>query len=167
MGKSIRFKVGNEKLYPYPYFPIGYIYLSTSNTNPSTYFDGTWEQIKDKFLLTAGDSYSAGSTGGSATHKHTTQGHTLTIAEMPSHTHTQNSHRHQYYNTWSIKSGTGGGNNVSGMVDDGYNGSNNYTNYTTATNQNTGGGGSHSHGDTGSTSTLPPYLVVYAWKRVA
>ena len=31
----------------------------------------------------------------------------------------------------------------------------------------TGGGGSHSHGDTGNASSLPPYLSVYAWKRTA
>jgi hypothetical protein len=38
----------NEKIYPCPYMPIGSIYLSVNITNPSTYFGGTWEQIKDK-----------------------------------------------------------------------------------------------------------------------
>ena len=30
-----------------------------------------------------------------------------------------------------------------------------------------GGGGAHNHGNTGSSSNLPPYLAVYMWKRVA
>lgn len=68
-------------------YPIGSIYLSENSTSPATLFGGTWTQIKDKFLLTAGDTYKAGNTGGSSTHKHTTAGHTLTTNEMPSHTH--------------------------------------------------------------------------------
>ena len=62
-------------------YPVGSIYLSVNNTNPSELFGGTWERIKDKFLLASGDTYSNGSTGGSATH-------TLTTNEMPSHKHT-------------------------------------------------------------------------------
>lgn len=61
-------------------YPIGSIYLSTNSTNPSNYFGGVWEQIKDRFLLACGDTYKIGATGGEATHK-------LTISEMPSHTH--------------------------------------------------------------------------------
>lgn len=38
-------------------------------------------------MLCSGDTYSNGSTGGSASHYHGTQGHTLTIAEIPSHPH--------------------------------------------------------------------------------
>jgi hypothetical protein len=30
-----------------------------------------------------------------------------------------------------------------------------------------GGGAAHNHGNTGSTSNLPPYKVVYAWERTA
>ena len=32
-------------------YPICSIYLSVTETNPSSLFGGTWEQIKDKFLL--------------------------------------------------------------------------------------------------------------------
>ena len=53
-------------------YPVGSIYLSTNSTNPGTLFGGTWVQIKDKFLLSAGDTYTAGTTGGSATHYHKT-----------------------------------------------------------------------------------------------
>ena len=59
-------------------FPIGSIYLSVEQTNPSEYFGGTWQQIKDTFLLAAGDTYTAGSTGGEASH-------TLTMEEIPKH----------------------------------------------------------------------------------
>lgn len=53
------------------FYPVGSIYTSTKNTNPAATLGGTWTQIKDRFLLCAGDSYSAGATGGSATHTHT------------------------------------------------------------------------------------------------
>lgn len=61
-------------------YPVGSIYMSINNTNPSTLFGGTWEQIKDTFLLSAGDTYTAGDTGGEAEH-------TLTVNEMPVHSH--------------------------------------------------------------------------------
>ena len=64
-------------------YPVGSIYISTVSTNPSILFGfGTWTQIKDTFLLAAGTTYKAGSTGGEATHK-------LTVNEMPAHTHQQ------------------------------------------------------------------------------
>lgn len=63
-------------------YPVGSIYMSVASTSPATLFDGTtWEQLKDKFLLGAGDTYTAGDTGGNASH-------TLTTSEMPSHNHT-------------------------------------------------------------------------------
>lgn len=61
-------------------YPIGSVYISTNSANPATLFGGTWERIQDKFILASGSTYSAGSTGGEATH-------TLTIDEMPSHNH--------------------------------------------------------------------------------
>lgn len=57
-------------------YPVGSIYLSLLSTKPGSLFGGTWEQIKDVFLLAAGNTYAASSTGGSANavvveHKHT------------------------------------------------------------------------------------------------
>ena len=136
MSKAIQFRNrNNEKIYPCPYFPIGYIYLSTTNIDPSTYFGGKWEQIKDRFLLGAGSTYSAGATGGAATHK-------LTINEMPSHTH-------QYllsYGGNDPASGFNYGNTAAGTFD---------AHFSKAT------GGSQAH------NNMPPYLVVYMWKRVS
>lgn len=61
-------------------YPVGSIYMSVNETNPQDIFGGTWEQIKDTFLLSAGDTYKAGLTGGEAEH-------TLTVDEMPRHNH--------------------------------------------------------------------------------
>lgn len=70
-------------------YPVGAIYLSTSATDPATLFGGTWERIQDRFLLCAGTTYAAGSTGGEASHK-------LTVEEMPSHRHTSSVHKEAY-----------------------------------------------------------------------
>ena len=61
-------------------YPVGSIYWSSNNTNPGTLFGGTWTQIKDKFILAAGDSYTNGATGGATSV-------TLTVSNMPSHYH--------------------------------------------------------------------------------
>lgn len=61
-------------------YPVGSIYLSVASASPATLFGGTWERLKDRFLLAAGDAYAAGAAGGEATH-------TLTTNEMPSHNH--------------------------------------------------------------------------------
>lgn len=87
-------------------YPVGSIYMSVTNTSPSTLFGGTWVQIEDTFLLAAGTNHAAGDTGGEETH-------TLTTAEMPTHNHTftgeahshgLNSHTHTYD---KVKSPTG------------------------------------------------------------
>lgn len=60
---------------------------------------GEWEQIKDTFLLSAGDTYTAGSTGGEATH-------TLSIEEMPSHLHNISSSLMWANQTGNVQGGT-------------------------------------------------------------
>ena len=86
-------------------YPIGSIYLSSNNTNPGTLFGGTWVQIKDRFILTAGDSYSNGATGGAATV-------TLTVSNMPSHSHSftpsgnVSSHKHSFTPSGTVGSHT-------------------------------------------------------------
>ena len=171
-------------------YPVGSIYMSVNSTNPSVFFGGTWEQIKDTFLLATGDTYANGSTGGEATH-------TLTENEMPSHTHIQNSHNHtqnSHNHTQNSHNHTQnahhhaltGSKSVGIQEGDrlrvGYgsaSGSKN-TNNATATNKattatnnsatatnnpqtatNKYAGGGQAH------NNMPPYLVVNVWKRTA
>lgn len=117
-------------------YPIGSIYTSVSSTNPSTLFGGTWEQLKDTFLLAAGDTYAAGSTGGEATH-------TLTVNEMPSHSH-------------KIDGDINYGGVTSGSTHYVTNRTIQYNNNST---QSTGGSQPHNN--------MPPYTTVYVWKRTA
>ena len=72
------------KFYPVCYYPIGSIYMSTVSTNPKEYFGGTWEPINNKFLVSHGTSFTAGTTGGSLKHSHTLNSHSHTAAK---HTH--------------------------------------------------------------------------------
>ena len=60
--------------------PIGSLYWSSKDTNPNLLFGGTWTRIKDKFILAAGDTYTNGATGGSASAQ-------LTVSNLPSHSH--------------------------------------------------------------------------------
>lgn len=127
-------------------YPVGSIYMSINYTSPAMIFGGTWEEIHNKFLLAAGDHYSAGATGGSATH-------TLTIDEMPSHRHSSDSYMNGYasnvidnevFTTW-VNSGQRDNNNPNTGQDGPVR-----TSYV-------GGGQPHNN--------MPPYLVVYIWKR--
>ena len=141
--------------------PVGSFYISEKSTSPQTLFGGTWVRVKDRFLLAAGDSYSAGNTGGTKTHSHTTQSHTLTVDEIPSHFHRDiwtlenGNYYKNYYKTIASSGGYDSG--VMTSADTGM----------TFESGNAGGGQGHSHGSTGSSNNLPPYLVVYVWKRTA
>ena len=77
-------------------YPVGSLYWSSNPTNPSTLFGGTWKQIKDRFILAAGDTYTNGEIGGNATT-------TLTEANLPSHTHGLNNHTHSFTPSGSVK----------------------------------------------------------------
>lgn len=119
-------------------YPVGSIYMSVNATNPSALFGGTWEQIKDRFLLSAGDSHAAGSTGGEETH-------TLTAAELPDHTHTFK------YTGQSVTTGVN-------AIRLNQAASNQYNAYS-------GGQSSNCKGQ--AHNNMPPYLAVYVWKRTA
>ena len=134
---------GNWKSIADMIYPVGSIYMSVNSTNPSTLFGGTWEQLKDRFLLGAGSTYSNGATGGSATHK-------LTVDEMPSHKHT------------GIEYDNGNSVSLSESGSTGYNVSWAKTGNSTRSDLQTNStGGSQAH------NNMPPYLVVYMWKRTA
>lgn len=162
--------------------------MSVNAVSPSTFIGGTWERIQDTFLLAAGSTYTAGGSGGNASHTHgyahthttpatTTDSHTLTVAEMPSHNHAG-----IFYldgnSSFPMVAYPGWDGNVSGyrtMRTDNATSGKGYT----INPPSNGGGGGHTHGQkatttnsqststTDSGSSLPPYIAVYVWKRTA
>jgi len=139
-------------------YPVGSIYMSTVNVDPGTIFGGTWERLKDRFLLGAGDTYTAGDTGGEATH-------TLTENEIPAHTHGSKS-LVGTMNPLSWASSASESGIVSGVqqhTDRVGNSGSNWGDrlYTiNATHEHGSVGGSQAH------NNMPPYLVVYMWRRL-
>lgn len=133
--QKIKWSVLLDKLYP-----VGCIYQSTSSTSPASFLGGTWEQIKDTFILAAGDTYEAGSTGGEAEH-------TLTLSEMPTHAH----------RLWvDGKTYEARGRSLVTSVS--------ANEHTVDISQNmwmNSQGGSNSH------NNMPPYLTAYIWRRIA
>ena len=144
--------------------PVGSYYWSSESTDPSALFGGTWERVKDRFVLAAGDSYAVGATGGEATH-------TLSISEMPTHSHSIRLNREGADNGYggyvpvlgtpqAIKTNTGGYPPVESS-----NGV--FTDHTRSTDliadsefiQETGGSTPHNN--------MPPYVAAYCWKRTA
>ena len=131
-------------------YPVGSIYMSVNSADPGTLFGGTWERIKDRFLLSAGDTYAAGNTGGSAK------------ATLPSHNHTFGSGGYQM---WGAKIGAGStepGNQISGdkkyyaAVKGG-----STSNYKWLESVDSKGVSDVSQ------ANMPPYLTVYVWKRIS
>ena len=131
-------------------YPIGSIYMSVNSASPASLFGGTWEQLQDCFLLAAGSTYSAGSTGGEATH-------TLTVSEMPSHGHdalrkAPGFGESMTLSPWTIYF------NSDAITDSGSSGeTDKFWVYKPL--KHTGDGLAHNN--------MPPYLAVYMWKRVS
>lgn len=144
MSKSIQLKnKENEKMYPHPYYPVGSIYLSVNNTNPSKWFGGTWVQIAKGRTLVGVDTNDADfntvrKTGGE-------KKHTLTVNEMPSHTH----------NTATVYPFTIGGMRTAIANST----ANNRTGTASDVVDATGGGQAHNN--------LQPYFTCYIWCRTA
>lgn len=140
--------------------PVGFIMSTGSSTSPAAQYTNTsWTQIKNCFIIGAGGNYSLGSTGGSTSH-------TLTVAEMPAHSHSGSitavgNHTH------TLTAYTAG--NTYFDYDPEY-ASYHYgsATYTTSTD------GAHTHtvsigysGGGGSFSILNPYIGKYVWRRIA
>ena len=173
-------------------YPVGSIYMSVAATNPATLFGGTWEALDDgRVLIGANSTYTAGSTGGEASH-------TLTTAEMPSHTHsgsTDSAGAHTHTRgtmditgslvapgiSSSFYDATGaftpkGSRNQNDSRHYSSNGAYNTVNFI-ASNTWTGStssAGAHTHtislnnaGGGNAHNNMQPYLAVYMWKRTA
>ena len=118
-------------------YPVGSVYTSVVATSPATHFGGTWAAFGTGRVLVGYDNSqtefdTVEETGGSNTH-------TLTIAEMPAHTH-----------NISIENTRGEGS------DGAENGASSFASTDTSS---TGGGTAH--------PILQPYVVVHMWKRTA
>jgi microcystin-dependent protein len=148
-------------------YPVGSIYMSTVSTNPNTLFGfGTWVTYgSGRVLISQDGTYTAGSTGGSATT-------TLIEANLPSHTHSATftgtalgTHDH-YVGSNDSTAGYGGDAGNREFVQN-YNAGNGPATYTNPISAGTPSG-SVSVGNTGSGtsfSNLPPYIAVYMWNR--
>ena len=185
-------------------YPVGSIYMSINSTDPSLLFGGTWEQIEDTFLLSAGSSYTAGNTGGAASinlsHSHTTNagttgGTSLSIANMPSHNHGSKSLvgravLRQSSTDNLIVAGWPNNTGIITITNHGYSAAaynglqevsptrtlSSFVINATHTHDSQGSGTAHSHSQvavgtdsqlSSTQSIMPPYLVVYMWKRIA
>lgn len=139
-------------------FPVGSIYTSTSvSTNPATLLGfGTWVAIDaGRSLIGAGTGYTAGSTGGSAdaivvSHTHTA---TSTVTD-PGHFHNLG------LDYFDIGSTTGTGLVRPSGVGTATPTSTKTTGITVSTTNST-------VGSSGTNANMPPYYVVYMWRRTA
>lgn len=127
-------------------YPVGSVYINAAvATNPATLLGfGTWVAFGEGRVVVgksaSGTFATAGATGGAETH-------TLTTAEMPSHTH-------GFSGAQYVVAGLGGANDRTqpgagsnaGLID-------------MRTSSSAGSGGAHNN--------LQPYVVVYMWKRTA
>jgi len=173
-------------------YPIGSIYMCVNDINPSEVFGGTWVQIKDQFLLAAGDIYNNGETGGEATHVLTSnelaihwhrydkaslaKSHVLTSDEIASHTHpirqqttsahldTSSTITHAVFTLDQSAAFTTESNNTQ------QNGHTHEIEYNGG--GQTGAPSDNGYGDNGDCmgvghNNMPPYLAVKVWKRTA
>lgn len=117
-------------------YPIGSIYMSVNNINPSNLFGGTWEtwgtgRVPVGVDTTQTEFETVEKTGGEKTH-------TLTVEEMPAHNHTYGMKSGS--GGWTIASMAGGAKEYNGITD------------------TKGEGKEHNN--------LQPYITCYMWKRI-
>lgn len=161
--------------------PVGSIYTSFTDTDPSEIFEGTtWEKLEGVFLLAASDDYPAESTGGESEVK-------LAIGNMPKHNHQVTKHSHTIP---SLKGTT----SESGEHKHSFAFANNVNDIATGVSLGTSTGytanvdeaGAHTHtvtteesetgainpttsysGSGNAHNNMPPYIAVYMWKRIS
>ena len=140
--------------------PVGSIYISVDSTSPASLFGGTWTQLKDRFLLGCGDTYTNGQTGGSEQHTHR---YGINLA--------------CYYGEVGFEyapSGVGVRNytDQSNFTSAGFSADGTCSPTMNVSTQagSSGISGVNSYKSAGNVayqSNMPPYLVIYMWKRTA
>lgn len=128
-------------------FPVGSIYLTYSNTNPSNTLGGTWVLYSaDRYLRGGASNATAGATGGR---------NTISVSQMPAHTHIP------YYD--GTEPATGNANDDTPSRQYIHGGGNLWTSSAVQgpskrlLNTSTGGGAPF----------YPRYATVFAWRRTA
>ena len=137
-------------------YPVGSIFMSTVSTSPATLFGGTWVAIADKFLVGAGATFGAGSTGGAMSHIHSIAAHIHSLSAA----------------AWAQISAYTGYLFIKRSAATGWAATNKMsTTYTTDTSTNNYGASLAGNTDynaaqnTSDVSHLPPYQTVYMWQR--
>lgn len=125
-------------------YPVGSIYMSVNDVNPATIFGGVWERwgagrVPVGVNATQSEFSSVEQTGGE-------KAHTLTVSEMPAHSHRA---------SWNGDFYAFGGSHP-GILRDTYGFQTSFSNIETSS---TGSGSSHNN--------LQPYITCYMWKRIA
>lgn len=141
--------------------PVETVIMRYDSTNPNTVYGfGTWSQIAQGEALVGFKSADTpfgtlGSIGASGT-----KTHTLSIGELPAHSHTGPSHSHDLSGTW-VKTTIGSGGRADGGAG---------TRNTESGSQATANAGTGDTGNTGSSqahNNIQPSYVVYVWRRTA
>lgn len=135
------------------FFPIKKVVIFNDNDDHSNYLDFTWERIASGKMLVGIDSADTdfntiGKTGGE-------KEHTLTIDEMPSHSHDMDEEAFGgggYKNKMGIRQDGGGSSHLVPQYAQ-------TTGYSTYKPTDTGGGQAHNN--------MPPYQVVALWQRIS
>lgn len=187
-------------------YPVGSIYIGTNTTNPNTLFGfGTWERLKGGFIYGANEGFSqsditgtsSGATSGtsgsysgtsgsysgtSGSYSGTSGSTTLTVNQIPSHTHGEYIDR--YGGKTALTASNGGGTSIDGYYTNG--GWNAYKGPQILTGS-TGGGKGHTHSIPSHTHSIPshthsipshthsmpshshaiPYIACVVWRRTA
>jgi microcystin-dependent protein len=154
-------------------YPVGSIYMSTVSTNPATLLGfGTWVAYgQGRMPISADGTYTAGSTGGSATT-------TLSTTNLPSHTHSfsattgspSTSLNHQHYvgsNDSTAGYGGDAGNREFVQNYNAGNGPATYTNFADLSHTHSVSGTTDGTGSGTAVTTISPYIAVYMWNRTA
>lgn len=134
-------------------YPIGAIYMSIKNTNPSSLFGGTWVawgsgRVPVGVDPTQTEFNAVEKTGGEKTH-------TLTIGEIPNHSHGENTISEYGFN-YPLVSNNGEGDSKTGWLPT--SAGSEVTKNQVLT-DSTGGNQPHNN--------LQPYVTCYMWKRTA
>lgn len=142
------------------FYPVGSIYMNVSLVDPAALFGGTWQRIEDTFLLSAGQTYTAGDTGGEAEH-------TLAKEELPiEHMTFRRLYNAADGSTIDVMASSETDGSIG--VADGTQGRPNITFHAaTISSLNTTGQKAmqYTYGGNQAHNNMPPYLAVYMWRR--